>query len=87
MFAERQNLKSFLRTRRVDFSCEIRGLRLPPCCDKARTHLIGLGTETLPNQHGGSTHAPEPPLWSKDQDPDPVPVTGNAKRAMPHARR
>ena len=32
------------------------------------------------------THAPEPPLWSQNQDQEPVPVTGHAERPLPHAR-
>ncbi len=33
------------------------------------------------------THAPVAPLWSEDQEREPVPVAGDAERAMPDARR
>jgi hypothetical protein len=33
------------------------------------------------------THAPQSPLWSKDEERTPVPVAGDAERALPHARR
>ena len=32
-------------------------------------------------------HAPQPPLWSQDQEQDPVPVARDAERPLPHARR
>src|SRR5215213_6897777 len=32
-------------------------------------------------------HAPEPALWSQDPQPEPVPRTRDAERALPHARR
>jgi hypothetical protein len=31
-------------------------------------------------------HAPQPPLWSEDQEREPVPRAGDAERAMPDAR-
>jgi hypothetical protein len=32
-------------------------------------------------------HAPQPPMWSPDKEGEPVPVTGNAERPLPDARR
>ncbi len=32
-------------------------------------------------------HAPQPEVWSTDTDREPVPVTGDAERSLPHARR
>jgi hypothetical protein len=32
-------------------------------------------------------HAPQPPMWGKDQEREPVPVTGDAERPLPDARR
>jgi hypothetical protein len=32
-------------------------------------------------------HAPQSPLWSEDQKLEPVPVSGDAERPLPHARR
>ena len=32
-------------------------------------------------------HAPQPPLWSADKERDAVPVTGDAERSVPDARR
>ena len=33
------------------------------------------------------THAPQPQMRSADEEPDPVPITCDAERALPHARR
>jgi hypothetical protein len=32
------------------------------------------------------SHAPQPPLWSEDQEREPVPLASDAEREMPHAR-
>jgi hypothetical protein len=32
-------------------------------------------------------YAPQPPMWSADKEREPVPVTSNAERALPDARR
>jgi hypothetical protein len=33
------------------------------------------------------THAPQSPMWSADKERQPVPVTSDAERPVPHARR
>jgi hypothetical protein len=33
------------------------------------------------------THAPQPAMWSADKEREPVPVTRNAERPLPDARR
>ena len=32
-------------------------------------------------------HAPEPPVWSQNEEQDHVPVAGDVERPLPHARR
>ncbi len=32
-------------------------------------------------------HAPQPPMWGADKEREPVPITGDAKRSVPDARR
>ena len=32
-------------------------------------------------------HAPQPAMWSADEEREPVPVTGDAERPLPDARR
>jgi hypothetical protein len=32
-------------------------------------------------------HAPQQTVWSADKEREPVPVTGNAERPLPDARR
>ena len=32
-------------------------------------------------------HAPQPPMWSADPEGEPVPITGDAERSLPDARR
>lgn len=47
----------------------------------------GASHETGEQPHAKAIgHAPEPPLWSQDQEQDPVPGAGDAQRPMPHAR-
>jgi hypothetical protein len=33
------------------------------------------------------THAPQPAVWSADKERQPLPVSGNAERPLPNARR
>jgi hypothetical protein len=32
-------------------------------------------------------HAPQPAVWSADKERQPLPVSGDAERPLPHARR
>ncbi len=41
--------------------------------------------EKQPHAHA-ITHAPVAPLWSEDQEREPVPIAGDAERQVPHAR-
>jgi hypothetical protein len=33
------------------------------------------------------THAPQPAVWSADKERQPLPVSGDAERPLPNARR
>jgi hypothetical protein len=46
----------------------------------------GARTETK-DQPNAIAHAPQPALWSENPQREPVPVTGDAERPLPDARR
>ncbi len=49
-------------------------------------HAGGGGREKAEEQPHAISYAPGTPVWSQDEERDPVPVTRDGERAVPHAR-
>jgi hypothetical protein len=47
----------------------------------------GVASKNQRQPHASLTHAPVAPLWSENQEREPVPLAGDAERSLPHARR
>jgi hypothetical protein len=58
------------------------------CCARAASgQVVAALPRSVMNSRRLNFHASQQTVWSADKEREPVPVTGNAERSLPDARR